>query len=77
MLHRVIAKVEVGERNSFQTHIIYKDSDTFEVIRAATEVLGMLCKLKINFEVFQSMFPYSPVFMFVTYMVYNYYHHII
>lgn len=65
VLCRAIAKVEVGERNSFQTHIIYKDSDTFEVIRAASEVLGMLYKLKINFEVNQSLFPCSTVFMFV------------
>jgi len=36
-----MASVEVGEKNSFQTHIIYKDADTFEVIRAATEILGI------------------------------------
>ena len=41
---RTIANVEMNEKNSFQTHIIYKDSDTFEVIRAASEILGMQFK---------------------------------
>ena len=36
-----MATVEMAEGNSFQTHIIYKDSDTFEVIRVASEILGM------------------------------------
>ena len=39
-LHRTTANLEIGEKNTFQTHIIYDDSETFKVISAATEVLG-------------------------------------
>ena len=38
--HRTTANLEIGEKNTFHTHIIYDDSETFKVISAATEVLG-------------------------------------
>ena len=39
-LYRTTANLEIGEKNTFHTHIIYDDSETFKVISAATEVLG-------------------------------------
>ena len=52
-----MANIDMDERNSFQTHIIYKDSDTFEVIRAATEILGMqFKKLMKSLNVFPRTF---------------------
>lgn len=55
--------MEIGERNSFQTHIIYKDADTFEVIRAATEILGKVSKLIVIFEVLKFAFPHICLFI--------------
>jgi len=65
-----MANVEVDKKNSFQEHIIYKDADTFEVVRVATEILGMQFKVIIYMYTFPCLCIYAfPFCVCVTYII--------
>ncbi len=42
------ADVNLGERASFLVNTVYKDEDTFTLIKAATEVLGMITSTSLH-----------------------------